>query len=330
MITRRRILLALGATTLCVAVPALAQQAAKLRRIGFLNPNPQPKSFDSGISGAFLKGMRDLGYIEGKHFVMEWRFYGQDSARLREFVTQLVNSNIDIILATGPGPGRLLREVTLTIPIVLSPIVDPVGSGLVQSLARPGGNITGLTSNQTEAAPKYVELLKSFNPKLERIAVLVNPTNESTPPVVRQVREAAASVGIRIVVLEASLKAGLDQAFAFAVRERAQALVITPDPFFQGNLSRISKFCVQQRIPSISSYLDYPDAGGLMSYGQNTTDFYYRAAVYVDKIFKGTHPRDLPFEQPSRYYLHINRSTAKALGLAISQELLLRADKIIE
>ena len=329
MITRRKLLAGLGFGALAPAFPSLAQQP-KVRRIGFLAlrsrstaPNPDP------YYDAFVKGMRELGYVEGKNLVTEWRFADGKYGRLPALATELVQMKVEVVVTQGPGT-QALQRVTSTIPIVFVVITDAVGSGVVANLARPGGNATGLSLMAVDLSPKHLELLKTMIPRLSSVAVLVNFGNAGHPAILKSVQAAAQQVGIEVLPVNARAPEEIERGFATMTRERAEAVIVAGDAFFVGQRRQIAGLALKNRMPSM--FLDRGDvqAGGLMSYGQNLTDFYRRGATYVDKILKGAKPGELPIEQPTKIHLAINRKTAKAFGLKIPQELLLRADEVIE
>jgi len=320
-------LLALGAAPLT----SLAQQQGKVRRIGYLaarsrstpsNPDPY---YDT-----FVRGMRELGYVEGKNLLIEWRFADGKYERLPGLAAELVRLKLEVIVTHAPPPTEAVRRATSTIPIVCSNLGDPVALGFAASLARPGGNITGLSAIQDDVSPKYLELLKSLIPALSRAAVLTNPGNPSHPILVKRVQTAAQKLGVSVLPVDARNPEEIERGFAAMKRERADAVIILGDTFFIGQRRQITDLATRNRLPAMYSFREDVEAGGLMSYGQNIGDFYRRAATYVDNILKGAKPGELPIEQPTALHLAVNRKTAKTFGLTIPQELLLRADEVVE
>ena len=326
---RRKLLMSLGASALMVPFGALAQKA-KIHRIGHLLVISQRAFLDSGRHRALIQGMTDLGYVEGKNFVLEDRFAEGKADLLDRFAAELVRMNPDLILSTGTPAHHAMQRATRTIPIVAMADADPVGNGLAASLARPGGNITGMSTSAAELAPKLVELLTTALPKLSRIAVLANPGNRAHPPVLPRVEAAARKSGRHVFQVSASSSGDIESAFATMARERADAVLILIDGFFFQQRQQIAELALKRRLASIYPASGYAEAGGLMSYGADIIDNYRRAALFADKILKGAKPGELPFEQPTRFYLEINRKTASALGVKIPQELLMRTDKVIE
>jgi putative ABC transport system substrate-binding protein len=331
MTTRRELLLALGAVPLGAAVPALAQQPGKVWRIGFLYGASRESALETGRYGAFLQGMRELGYIEGKHFVVEARFAPYSEVeRLPALAAELVRANVDVILSTGGASAQALKRATTTIPVVIAVTENPVREGLAASLAHPGGNFTGLAAFLDDVFPKHVQMLELAVPKLSRIAALANSRNPSHSPVLKAVESAARSRGIEVVRVGGDTIEDIEQGIGAIARQRAQALMVLGDAFFVQYFKQIAGFAIRNRLASIYSGREYPEAGGLMSYGPNFPENYRRAATYVDKILKGAKPGDLPIEQPTKFELVVNRKTANALGIKLSEELLFRADKVIE
>lgn len=327
---RRKLLAALGLGALAEALPALAQQKGKVWRIGFLAPRSRPTAADPDVYSAFPQGMRELGYVEGKHFVIEWRFADGKFERLPGLAAELVKMKVDVIVAAGTAATQMAQRATTTIPIVIAASVDPVGSGFVKSLARPGGNITGLSLATSDFSPKHLELLMTAVPKLSRVAVLVNPDNSAHPGVLKSVQAAAQKLGVQVLPVTARTPEDIERGFAMMKRERAEAVIVAADAFFVLQRRQIVELALKHRLASMATNREYAAAGGLMSYGQNVADFYRRAATFVDKILKGAKPGDLPIDQPTIFELVINRKTAKTLGITIPQELLLRADRVIE
>ena len=326
---RRKLLVSLGVSALMAPFGAFAQQT-KIHRIGHLIFLSRQGFLDSGRHRALIHGMADLGYVEGKSFVLEDRFSDGKVDLLDGFAAELVRLKVDLILSTGTPAHHAAQRATRTIPIVVMADADPVGNGLAASLARPGGNITGMSTSAAELAPKLVELLTTVLPKLSRIAVLAHPGNRAHPPVLPRVEAAAQKSGRHVFQVSARSSDDFGRAFATMARERANAVLILIDGFFFQQRQQIAELALKHRLASIYPASGYAEAGGLMNYGSDLTDNYRRAAIFVDKILKGAKPGELPFEQPTRFYLEINRKTASALGIKIPQELLMRTDKVIE
>ena len=327
--TRRQLLIALSASALA-PLASFAQQRGKLWRIGFLVAGTRPASMDAHYIGAFARGLRELGYVEGKNFEFEWRFGDGNYQRLPALAAELVGLKVDLLVTGGTVANRALQQATTTIPIVNATMSDPVESGLVASLSRPGGNITGLSLTTSDMSPKHIELAKLMLPKLSRLAVLVNFGNPAHPATAKSIEANAKKLVVRVQKLDARNPDGIQRNFAIMKRERADAVIVLVDAFFLSQRQQLAELALKNRLPSIFSAQEHVEAGGLMSYGQSLTDLYRRAAGFVDKIIKGAKPADMPIEQPAVFSLAINRTTAKALGLTIPQELLLRADKVIE
>ena len=328
MITRRRLVIALGTSLVAWPFASSAQQAVKPVRVGLL----RFADLDSSkyYLESFKQGLRELGYVEGRNFLLELRFADGKAEHLLTHAAELVKLNVDVIVATDTPATRAAQQATTTIPIVMANIIDPIGSGFVSSLARPGGNITGLSNMTSEVSPKHLELLVTMVPKLSRVAVLLNPANSGHPGILKSIQAAAEKVGIKILRLEAETPQKIESTFTVMTQERAGAVIVAIDAFFLQQQRQIAELALRHRLPSISGFRQNAEAGILMSYGQDVADFWRRSASFVDKILKGAKPRDLPVEQPTRFHLVINRKTAKVLGLTIPQELLLRADDVIE
>ena len=318
--------LALGAVPLC----SLAQQQGKIWRVGFLSQRARPDSLDSDIFGAFPRGMRDLGYVEGENLMIEWRFANGNVERLPGLVAELIRLKVDAIVTSSTPATKVLQKATTTIPIVMGTIGDPVGSGFVASLAHPGGNITGLTSVTKDLSPKLLELLLEVVPKLSRVAVLVNSSNPFHAAVLKNVQAAAQKTGVTILAVEARTVQEIENAFPTISKERAGAVILAQDTLFTQQRRQIAELSAKHRLPLIAAMLEYVEAGVLMSYGPSFADIYRRAATYVDKIFKGAKPANLPVEQPTKFEMFINDKTAKALGLTIPHSILLQADRVID
>jgi len=274
--------------------------------------------------------LRELGYVEGKTVVIEPRHAAGRFDRLPELALELVRLKVDVLVVSGAPAAHAAKKATGTIPIVITNAADPVGTGLVASLARPGGNVTGLSDFNAGVITKRLELLKEVVPSASRIAILLNPANPTNPRQLKLVQAAAPAVGVTLLALEAKGADDIDRAFAAIRKERAGALVVVGDPMFSTHEKQILDGAARNRLPAIYSQAQWVDAGGLMCYGTNFPDLFHRAATYVDKILKGAKPADLPVEQPTRFELVINLKTAKAFGLTIPPSLLLRADRVSE
>ena len=310
---------------LLLAAPLAAEaQAGRIAHIGLLTNNPSPHL------QAFETGLRELGYVEGQNIVIERRNAKGESPRLPALAAELVRLGLDVIVAPDPPSTRAARSATGTIPIVIRSSDDPVESGLVASLARPGGNITGVYSLYAELGPKRLELIKEALPRITRVAVLRDPSFLGGPQRWKEIEQAAHSLGLTLVSAEASSSDGLEGAFRVAMRQRAEALITLRNPMIVVHKSRVVELAAKGRLPAMYDDREFVEAGGLMAYGANLDDLYRRAATYVDKILKGARPADLPIERTTKFELVINLKTAKALGLAIPSSLLLRADHVIE
>ena len=305
------------------------QQAAKVPRIGILSPST-PAAIAHLIE-AFRQGLREHGYVEGENVILERRYGELRAERLSDLAAELVRANVDVIVA-GTDPGiQAAQQHTRTIPIVMANSADPVGTGFIASLARPGRNITGLTMISPELSGKLLQLLKEAAPKTSRVAFLWNPDVAGAALEYKEIETAARLLKLDVQSVEVRRVEDLDSALAALTRERPNALILpSPSPVLYTNRGKIANFAAQRRLPAMYATKDYVDAGGLMSYGPSNVDMYRRAAAYVDKILKGAKPADLPVEQPTRFELVINMKTAKALGLTFPQSILIRADQVIQ
>jgi putative tryptophan/tyrosine transport system substrate-binding protein len=309
---------------------ARAQQQRKIWRVGFLAIPLRPAVLESSRYGAFAQGMRKLGYVEGDNLAIMYRFAEGKAERLSNLVAELLELKPDVLVVAGTPAVRAAQEATTSIPIVMATTNDPIGSGFVEGLARPGGNITGLSNLSTDLSPKLMEMLRSIAPKLSRVAILVNPTNQSHAPVVASLRAAAQGVNLEIGTVEAATPQEIESAFSSMNQQSAGAIIVAADAFFIQQGPQIADLARKHRMPSMFSFREQVDAGGLMSYGQHLADNFRRAATYVNKIFKGAKPADLPVEQSTKLELVINLRTARALGLTIPPELLVLATEVIE
>jgi putative ABC transport system substrate-binding protein len=330
MTTRRQLLNLLGATALAAPLASLAQQQGKIWRIGFLALRHVDFVDTDYYYGPFRQGMRELGYVEGRNLVIEWRSAEGKAERLPDLAAQLVLGKVDVIVTAGGAATGVAQKATATIPIVIAAANDPVGSGFVKSLSHPGANITGLSNLAVDISPKTLEIMLSLVPKLSQVAVLVNPTNSAHAAILKSTQAAAQKLNIKVLPAEARTPQEIERAFSVMARERAGAVIIAIDAFFIQQGRQIADLAAKHRLPSMSGSREYVEAGGLTSYGQNLADNYRRAATYVDKILKGAKPGDLPIEQPTTFELFISRKAAKALGITIPQSILVRADRVIE
>jgi putative ABC transport system substrate-binding protein len=312
--------------------PLLAetQQPRKIPRIGFLSANSRSDPRNARLLGAFREGLGDLGYVERQNIAIEFRWAEGKYDRLPGLAAELVSLKVDIIIAAALPAIRAAAQATGSIPIVMATSLDPVAAGLVAGLARPGGNVTGLSAMAPELVGKQLELLKEVVPKVSRIALLGNPANPGTAPMVGRAQDAARELSLRLQPLEARTPSEIDSAFTAMTRARAGAVIVLLDVMFAEHQARIADLATKHHLPAVTGLEEYAEAGGLMVYGSSFTDRYRRAAVFVDKILRGAKPADLPIEQPTKFELVINLKTAKALGLTIPQSLLVRADQVIQ
>ena len=307
--------------------PASAQPAQRLAVIGYLAQRAGPWHLDA----VFLEGLRDLGYVEGRHFRMEYR-WGPNASDLPALAADLVRARVDVIVSSGYPGNKAVKDATTSVPIpvVMATSGDAVQEGLVATLSRPGGNITGLSVLNRELSGKRLEVIREAVPGLKRIGALFNGSNPAMPPQFNEVRAAAQSLGLQALPMDVSFPNGIESAFADAAKSGVGAVMVLSDSSTIAHRAELSAAAIRHRMPTIFSNRDYIRAGGMMSYGPNLADNFRRAAHYVDRILKGANPSAMPVEQPTRFELVINRSTAKALGLAMSQSLLLRAEDFVD
>jgi len=326
---RKTCCVVLVAVLFALSFSAQAQQPKKVRRIGFLvatSPNSSPAR-----RKAFQEGLRELGYVEGKNIVIEWRFAEGKADRRPELAAELVRLNVDIIVTSAATQTRAAKEATNTIPIVMAQDADPVGNGFVASLARPGGNITGLATLRPEIRGKQLELLKEIIPKLSHVAFFGTSTDPANAESLRETELAAGTFGVKVQYLDVLSPKDIETAFREANKGRADAvLMLVAGPVANSRRTEFAELAVKSRLPAIYYQREYVEAGGLMSYGVSVTDLDRRAATYVDKILKGRQPADLPVEQPTKFEFVINLKAAKQIGLTISPNVLARADKVIK
>ncbi len=325
---RRREFIALLAGAAAWPLPARAQQSRKLPRIGVLLAGT-PASF-SPRAKALRDGLHDLGYVEGATIAIEWK-WGQDRAeRLPELAAELVGLNVDAIVTAGTPAAKALKNATRTIPIIMALIGDPVAAGLVETLARPGGNATGFSIVAPELSGKRLQLLKEIVPGISAVAVISNAANPQSQIELREMQVAAQTLDLRLQPVQISAESSLENAFEKLSKESIQALIVLTDAILYSQRSRIVALAAEKRLPAMYFFREFVQEGGLMSYAPSDSDLFRRAATYVDKVLKGTKPADLPVEQPIKFELIINLKTANALGLAVPPTLLARADAVIE
>ncbi len=318
--------LALG---LLAAPPAAhAQQPGEVARIGYLGSSSP--ALEAHLVGAFRQGLRDLGYTEGQNILIEYRWAEGRYDRYPDFAAELVRLKVDVILTRGTPGALAAKRATQTIPSGMAAIGDAIEAGLVPSLARPGGNITGLTRISPEMDGKRLELLKEIVPRLSRVAILLNRANPSTALHWKQAQAPAKALRLKLEPVEVKAAEEFEAAFAAVARQRPGALFILADQFLLAHRARIVDFAARRSLPAMYSYREFVDAGGLIAYAPSSADMFRRAATYVDKILKGAKPADLPVEQPTLFELVINLKTAKALGLTIPQSIPIRADQVIQ
>jgi putative ABC transport system substrate-binding protein len=323
---RRAFLAGTGAVLLAAPLAAEAQQARKVPHVGVLQAGAPPEP----LVEAFREGLRDLGYVEGRDIVLDYRWAEGKLDRLPELAAELVGLRVDVITTLSTPAAIAARHATTTIPIVFTGVGDPVGTGVVSSLAHPGGNVTGLSILATELSGKRLEILREMVPKVSRVAMLWNDTNPSMVLRVREAEAAASTLGVTLLSLGVHDLIAFDAAFAAIVNGRAGALLTLVDPFTRQHRRRIVDFAAQRHLPAMYEAREFVEAGGLMCYGPSLLVIQRRSAAYVDKILKGAKPADLPVELPTRFELVINLKTAKALGLTIPPSVLARADEIIQ
>jgi putative ABC transport system substrate-binding protein len=323
-------LLTSGLCALLFAVSGVAeaQQFVKLPRIGFLSGN----SFSDNKARieAFRQGLRELGYVEGKNIIIEWRSAEGNFDRLPALATELVSLKVDVIVSYGPTPTRVAKKATATVPIVMGFDGDPVGSGIVASLARPGGNITGLSSLAPEISGKQLEILKEIVPKLSRVAVLGNSDEPGNAYALKEMELAAGGLKVQLQYLDVLSRTHIETSFQAASEQRAGAVIVLAGPVMSPQRTEVVRLAAQNRLPAMYYRSDFVEAGGLMTYSTSFTDLFRRSATYVDKILKGAKPGDLPVEQPKKFEFIINLRAAKQIGVTIPANVLARADKVIK
>jgi putative tryptophan/tyrosine transport system substrate-binding protein len=324
-----RILIWLLATGLLATAPsAAAQQQKKVPQIGYLAATKAAAV--AARVAAFRQGLRELGYVEGKNIVVEYRYADGKADRERELATELAHLKVAVIVATGPSVTRAAKEATSTIPIIMSQDPDPVASGFVASLARPGGNITGLSNLSAELSGKRLELLKEIVPNLSRVAVLGDSNEPGNAQILKEMELAAGALKVKLEYLDVLTFKDIETAFRTATKAHADGVVLLGSAVFNAHRIQIVELAAKSRLPATYTRPEYVDAGGLMTYGPSINDLFRRSATYVDKILKGAKPADLPVEQPAKFELIINLKTASQIGLTIPPNVLARADKVIK
>lgn len=322
------VLLAISALLLELWLPAEAQQATKIPRIGFLAAT-KPAAVAARVA-AFRQGLRELGYVEGKNIVVEYRYAEGNADREGELAAELVRLKVDVIVTTGPTVTRAAKEATVTISIVMSQDGDPVASGFVASLARPGGNITGLSNLSPELSGKRLEFLKEIVPKLSRVAVIGSSIEPNNAQILKETQLAAGALKVKVQYLDVRSSNDIETAFQAAAKGRADGAVLLGSVVFNAHRKQIVSLAVKNRLPATYTRPEYVEEGGLMTYGPSINNLFRRAAIYVDRILKGAKPADLPVEQPTKFELIINLKAAKQIGLTISPSVLARADRVIK
>ena len=328
-VNRRHFLLTALTSALAAPLWVGAQPTGKIYRVGILGNVPLSDPAGARLWGMFLQGLRDLGYEEGRNVTLEHRSSEGQYERLPALAADLVRLKVDVIVAPAAQNVVAAKQASRTIPIVMVGVGDPVENGLVNSLARPGGNVTGSTFLASAIVGKQLELLKEMTPHASRLALLVNPANPGHRLALREARKAAHALGVQLQALEAQGPAEFERAFAAMNKERAGGLLVPWDGLFLLNLVPLTRLTAKARRPTMYGHRGYVDAGGLACYGPSAAESFRRAALYVDKILKGARPGDLPVEQPTKFEFVINSRTARTLGLTISPPLLLRADEVI-
>jgi putative tryptophan/tyrosine transport system substrate-binding protein len=329
-INKRFFCFALSALLFALSFPSEAQEPAKVSKIGFLSALVRTTTTSANLANTFRQRLGELGWIEGQNVAIEYRYAEGKYDRLPDLAAELVRRRVDVIFANSGVAGLAAKRSTSTVPIVFEMLGDPVNSGLVASLARPGGNLTGVSGLGPELSTKQLELLKEIVPPLKKLAVLANPSNLVSVATIRETETAARSLGVKVQVVEVRELDNLEAAFVAMKRERSNALMVVADPMFGSYKERILRHIEKNRLPAIYYESDWAPDGGLMSYSPRLTDQVRKAATFVDKILKGAKPADLPVEQPTKFEFIINLKTAKQIGLAIPPSVLAQADKVIK
>ena len=327
MINRRKLLIVIGAGALTMPFGSFAQQAAKVYRIGILGA--ETASGQARRLAGLRAGLLDLGYVEGRNIVIEYRWAEGNYDRLPDLAAELARLKVDVFVTLGIKAASAAKRATTSIPIVFPAAADPVASGLVASLARPGGNITGSAFFGPELMAKRLELLREAVPRITQVAVLLNPANPTFGPILRAMEIAAKELKLALQPFEVRAPNDLDSVFRAMTKRRVNAVVVQPDTMFTANAKAVADFAATNRLP-LAGDIELAEAGGLISYGPNFLDLFRHSAYFVDKILKGAKPVDLPVEQPTKFEIMVNLKTAKTLGIKIPQSILLRADEVIE
>lgn len=329
MLTRRAFIAVVAGVGGVNALSGFAQPPAKLRRIGFLGLTTERTPVTVSRVEALRAGLRELGYVEGKNIAIEYRWANGDYERLPGLAEELVRLKVEVLVTYSTPGAMAAKKATQTIPIVLASVGDPVSTGVVRNIARPGGNVTGLSMFTPDEMAKRLEILKDAFPAIRRVAVLINPDNLSTRPSTARVEQAAGKLGLEIQIVQARGAGDFEKAIASMVEKRAQAVVVYEDPIFTAEARKLVALAIRNRVPTIGQ-VSFAEAGGLIGNGANQLDLFRRAAGFVDQILKGARAGDLPIQQPARFELVVNMNTASALGVTIPKTLLFRADRIIE
>jgi putative tryptophan/tyrosine transport system substrate-binding protein len=325
---RREFITLLGGAAAAWPLAARAQQPRRIPRVGFMGNSTA--ALEANLVGPFRDGLRELGYQEGRNIVIEYRWAEGEYERFPALVAELLAVPVDVIVTAGTPATLAVKYATSTVPLVMIAVGDPVGTGIVPSLGRPGGNITGLSSIAPDLEGKRLELLREVIPKLSHVALFLNPLNPFHTVSMQQAFAAAQALGIKLQALEVRTSEELDGAFAAIIRAKPDALLILADRIFLHNRQRMMDFATEHRLPSVNAYRELIEVGGLMSYGPSYEDMHRRAADYVDKILKGAKAGDLPVEQPTKFTLILNLKSARTLGIDVPPMLLARADEVIE
>ena len=329
MITRREVVLALGAGAMAMPLPGCAQTAGKVFQVGYLG-NTTP-SVETSLVDAFRLGLRERGYTEGKDIVVHYRWAEGRIDVFPSLVADLIRLKVDVLVTSGTPAIIAAKKATTSIPIVMAAIGDAVATDVVPSLARPGGNITGLSAMRPDIEGKQLQILRDLVPRLDRLALLSNPANPFTPVVMKATLAAAATLRMQVQAYEVSAADQFERVFAAIAKAKPDAMSVLADrPFMVSNRARIVRFAAQAALPAIYPFPEFVDEGGLICYGSNFADMFRRAATYVDKILKGAKPANLPIEQPTKFDLVLNATTAKALGIKVPQSVLLQVTRVIE
>ena len=325
---RREFIALLGLGSAAAALPLAAAAQPKIPRIGFMGNSTA--ALEANLLDAFREGLQELGYEEGRNIIIEYRWADGKYDRFPALVAELIAAKVDAIVTAGTPAALAVKKATTTVPLVMVAVGDPVGTGLVPSLARPGGNLTGLSSVAPDLEGKRLQLLREVVPALSHVAMFINSLNPFHISSMKQARTAAQAMGIKLQLHDIRKSEDLDDAFAAIRKERPDALLILADRVFLHNRERMMDFTREQRLPNVNAYKELVEVGGLMSYGPSYEDMHKRAAIYVDKILKGAKPADLPIEQPSKFTFIVNLKAAKALGVTVPPQLLGLSDQLIE